>query len=82
MEQIESGTALLAMRSKVPLIPIYIERKLSIFHLNHVYVGDPIPYDDLAAGGINAVSCEALNERIRETYRRVIADVKEKNHRK
>ena len=82
MEQIESGTALLAMRSKVPLIPIYIERKLSLFHLNYVYVGDPIPYDDLAAGGINAVSCEALNERIRETYRRVIADVKEKNHRK
>ncbi|MBO7662084.1 MAG: 1-acyl-sn-glycerol-3-phosphate acyltransferase [Clostridia bacterium] len=82
MEQIESGTALLTMRSGVPLIPMYIERKLSLFRRNHVYVGDPIPYDDLAAGGINAVSCEALNERIRETYRRMIAAAKEKNRRK
>ena len=30
MEQIETGTALIAMRTKAPIIPIYIDRKLKI----------------------------------------------------
>ena len=33
MEQIESGTALIAMRSKAPVIPIYFDRKLAFFHV-------------------------------------------------
>ena len=31
MEQIESGTAMIALRSKAPIIPIYFDRKLSLF---------------------------------------------------
>ena len=74
MEQIESGTALIAMRSKSPVIPIYFDRKLAFFHSTNLYVGEPIPYDDLLEEGINADTCERMNERIRETFRNMIRD--------
>ena len=74
MEQIESGTALIAMRSKAPIIPIYFDRKLACFHVTNLYVGEPIPYDDLLAEGINADTCERMNERMRETFRGMIRD--------
>lgn len=78
MEQIESGTALIAMRSKVPVIPIYFDRKLSWFKVTNLYVGEPIPYDDLLEEGINTETCEKMNERMRETFRKMIRET-EKN---
>lgn len=74
MEQIETGTALIAMRSKAPIVPIYFDRKLSFFKVTNMYVGEPIPYDDLLAEGINAETCEKMNERMRETFREVIKE--------
>ena len=72
MEQIESGTSLIALRSKAPIIPVYFDRKLRLFRRAHLYVGDPIPYDDLLAEGINADTCERMNERFREVYREMV----------
>lgn len=74
MEQIETGTALIAMRSKAPVIPIYFDRKLSFFKVTNLYVGEPIPYDDLLEQGINADTCEQMNERMRETFRKMIQE--------
>lgn len=74
MEQIENGTALMVLRSRVPVIPIYVDRELSLFRRTTAYVGEPIPYDDLLAEGINTVTCEKMNERMRETYRKMIAE--------
>ena len=74
MEQIETGTALIAMRSKAPVIPIYFDRKLSLFKVTNLYVGEPIPYDDLLAEGINTDTCEQMNERMRETFRGMIRE--------
>ena len=74
MEQIENGASLIAMRSKAPIIPIYIDRKMSFFKVTHMYAGEPIQYDDLLAKGINAETCEAMNERFRETFRKMIAE--------
>lgn len=76
MEHIEAGTALIAMRSRAPVIPIYFDRKLNFFRITNLYVGEPIPYDDLLAEGINAETCEKMNERMKETYRRMIAETK------
>ena len=76
MEHIEAGTALIAMRSKAPVLPIYFDRKLSLFRVTNLYVGEPIPYDDLLAEGINAETCEKMNERMRETFRQMIAETK------
>ena len=74
MEQIESGTSLIAMRSKAPIVPVYFDRKLSFFRRTHMYVGDPIPYDDLLAEGINTETCERMNDRFREVYREMIRE--------
>lgn len=76
MEQIEAGTALISLRSKAPIIPIYFDRKMSLFRITNLYVGEPIPYDDLLEEGINTETCEKMNERMRETFRRMIAEVK------
>ena len=76
MEQIEAGTALISLRSKAPIIPVYFDRKMSLFRITNLYVGEPIPYDDLLAEGINTQTCEKMNERMRETFRRMIAEAK------
>ena len=76
MEHIEAGTALIAMRSKAPVIPIYFDRKLSLFRITNLYVGEEIPYADLLERGINAETCEEMNERMRETFRMMIRDTK------
>ena len=78
MEQIESGTALIAMRSKAPVIPIYFDRKLAFFHVTNLYVGEPIPYEDLLVEGINTETCEKMNERMRETFRQMIRETEKK----
>ena len=74
MEQIEAGTALIAMRARAPVVPIYFDRKLSLFRVTNLYVGEPIPYDDLLEEGINTETCEKMNERMRNTFRRMIAE--------
>ena len=78
MEQIETGTALIAMRSKAPVVPIYFDRKLSFFKVTNLYVGEPIPYDDLLEQGINTETCEIINERMRETFRKMIRETEKK----
>ena len=78
MEQIETGTALIAMRTKAPIIPIYFDRKLSFFKVTNLYVGEPIPYDDLLEEGINAKTCEQMNDRMRETFRKMIREAEAK----
>jgi len=68
MTELESGVAMIALRSKVPLVPVYIAGKLGLFRTLHVYVGEPILMDDLRAEGINTQTCQALLGRITETY--------------
>ena len=68
MTELESGVAMIALRSKVPLVPVYIAGRLGFFRTLHVYVGQPIMMDDLRAEGINTQTCQALLGRITETY--------------
>ena len=68
MTELESGVAMIALRSKVPLVPVYIAGKLGLFRTLHVYVGKPIMMDDLRESGINTETCQALLGRITDTY--------------
>ena len=68
MTELESGVAMIALRSKVPLVPVYIAGKLGLFRTLHVYVGEPIMMDDLRAEGINTQTCQTLLGRITESY--------------
>lgn len=68
MKELESGVAMIALRSNVPLVPVYIAGKLRLFRRLHVYVGKPIRMDDLREMGVNTESCKLLLSRITETY--------------
>ncbi len=68
MTELESGVAMIALRSKVPLLPVYIAGKLGLFRTLHVYIGKPIMMDDLREMGINTETCGMLLGRITETY--------------
>ena len=68
MTEMESGIGLIAMRSRVPLIPVYIAGKLKLFRRLQVYVGEAIPMDDLREEGVNRETCEQLMQRITQTY--------------
>ena len=68
MTELESGVAMIALRSKVPLVPVYIAGKLGLFRTLHVYVGKPIMMDDLREMGINTETCGMLLGRISEAY--------------
>ena len=74
MEQIENGTSLIVMRGKAPLIPVYLDKPLKLFRRVNARVGDPIEYGDLLEKGINTETCAELNERMRQTFRKMIAE--------
>lgn len=66
MEGVESGLALLALRTGVPVVPVYFASKPRLFRMTHVYVGAPVPYDDLRREGTNKATCEAMTVRVRD----------------
>ncbi len=68
MSEVESGVALLALRSQAPLVPIYISGKIRPFHVTHVTVGEDIHYQDLIKKGSDRKTVDALTERIRRTF--------------
>lgn len=71
MEEMESGIGLIALRSRVPLVPVYIAGKVGLFRRLHVYVGEEIPTEDLREQGVNRETCELLMQRITQTYARL-----------
>ena len=68
MSEIESGTAFMALRANVPLLPVFIDGKPRFLRLRHVYVGEPIDISDLREQGYDAAVVEQVNERIRSTF--------------
>lgn len=68
MSEVETGTAVLALRANVPLLPVYIAGKLRFLRRTDVYVGRPMDISDLSAPGFDAQVVAQLTERIRETF--------------
>ena len=74
MEDIQNGASLLILRNRVPVLPVYLDRKVRPFRRTHAWFGDPIPTEDLIREGVNRETCEKLNERMRETFRALIRE--------
>ena len=74
MENIESGASMIALRSGVRLLPVYISERPRFLHTTHVYFHEPLSVKDLAAGGINKEACDAVSARITGVYRKMIAE--------
>lgn len=68
MEELEAGVAILALRSRVPVVPVYIHGKLKPFHRVHCYAAEPIPLDDLREMGVGRDSGDELLKRIAALY--------------
>ena len=77
MAEVETGVAVLALRAGVPLLPVYIDGKLKLFHTTDVYVGDPMDISDLSNQGYDAEVVHALTERIRQTFLTMREDVRQ-----
>lgn len=75
MDQLEGGTALMALRCNVPLVPVYLDKKFRLFHLVNMYVGEDIPMDDLIAQGVDKAACDRLLARITQAYARMAQEV-------
>ena len=80
MEKPETGVAMIALRSGVTLLPVYIDEKPRFLRRTYAFAGDPIEYGDLRARGISKETAEELTARIRDTFYRLRDEnEKEKN---
>ena len=71
MREMETGVAMLALRSGAPVIPVLVPR-LRWVHTVDCYVGEAIPTSDLREQGVNTQTCQALMERISARYAALI----------
>jgi len=63
-----SGAAMIALRSKCDVVPIYIDGDYKPFKKMVVRVGKPVGMSDLLAGRINRDSFDALMGRVEEAF--------------
>lgn len=68
MQEVESGTAIIALRARVPLLPVYIDGKIRPFHITHIYYGKPMELDDLYAQGVNNDTAHQLCQHIHDVF--------------
>ena len=68
MMPLQGGAALLALRSKCDVVPVYIDGDYTLFRRVTVRVGKPVAMDDLLAGRINKDTCDVLTERIKGAF--------------
>ena len=64
VKAIETGVAVIALRSDVPVVPIYISGRYRPFGRLKLTVGPPIPLDDLRAERVDSQALEAVKQRI------------------
>ena len=68
MGPLQSGAAMLALRSRRPVVAVYIDGNYKPFRRMVVRVGKPIDMDDLLAGRITKEACDALTARIEASF--------------
>ena len=68
MENIHSGTAMIALRSNAVLVPVYISGIPKLFKKTHVYYGKPIFFAKENKNLINKSTCDLFTEEIKQVY--------------
>ena len=63
-----AGVAMIALRSKCDVVPIYIDGDYTLFKRITVRVGKPVKMDDLLAGRITKESFDVLMGRVEESF--------------
>ena len=78
MAQVETGTAVLALKANVPLLPVYIKYRPRFLRMNHVYIGPPMDISDLSTQGVDAAVVDQACERIKNTFLQMREDSNKK----
>lgn len=68
LQQFEPGAALLALRSKVPVVPAYIKGDFKLWHKVTITYGEPIDLSGMYPGRVNSTHVEAGTK---ELYRAI-----------
>lgn len=68
MEKVEKGVALLAMRQKVEMLPVYIDGRFRPFRLTRAIVGEPMRVGDYPQGVFSDAKADELCEGIRAAF--------------
>lgn len=68
MEKVEKGAALIAMRQKVDMVPVYLEGRYRPFRPVRAIVGEPIRAADYPQGAYSDENADKLCERIRTVF--------------
>ena len=63
-----SGAAMIALRSKCDIVPIYIDGNYKLFKKIVVRVGKPVEMSDLLAGRVNKDTFDTLMGRVEESF--------------
>jgi 1-acyl-sn-glycerol-3-phosphate acyltransferase len=66
LQPLQSGAALLALRSGAPVTPVFIGGRYRLFEGPRVLIGPPIQTEDLRAAGIDKDAAETFSGRIRD----------------
>lgn len=61
---LETGIAVIALRSRVPIVPAYISGRYRLFGRLRLQVGKPVELEDLRAGRVDAEALETVKSRI------------------
>lgn len=67
------GAALLALKSGVKVVPVYIHGNYRPFRRMRVIVGKPLEIDDLRVGRVNKDACDMFNELLSAEFKELKA---------
>ena len=62
MQNVESGLSLIALRNRVPVMPVYIHGRVRPFRATHVYFLPALDYKYLMARGVGKDVCDELTQ--------------------
>ena len=68
MLPLQGGAAMIALRSKCPVVPVFIDGNFRLFRRMTVRVGKPVEMDDLLAVRVTRETCEDLTGRITAAF--------------
>lgn len=77
MQDMESGIAVIALRSGARLLPAYISGKLGLFRPVHVYFAPPVSVAEIAQKGVNKETCSEVMGLITDTYTALLKEHEE-----
>ena len=80
--EIKSGMAMIAIKTKTPIIPIWIERKPRLFRFSKFYVGKAFELDQFYDQKLDEETLEKANQIVREKMLEVHAEILKKKEEK